>query len=130
MYHGAPRQIVGDHFIAPAHFGTLAQAKQRSHYWMSFSDKPTATVYEVELDITKPKRVEDVGGSDQWQVAIEDAIEEGFNGLVYENQHEGHVNTGSGAMKKDDSWVAFENAQIKIIRKTIYNKDGTVFEET
>ena len=60
------------------------------------SDKPK--ISSAWLDIKNPKRVHDVGQIHKWDKLIREAKAEGYDGLVYRNDHEGF----------GDSYVVFE----------------------
>jgi len=61
-------------------------------------------VYPVYLAIRNPKRVWDAGDWGSWSEQIEQARQEGHDGLVYANHIEGNG---------EDSWIAFRPEQIK-----------------
>lgn len=76
------------------HFGSQGQAN-------AINGKFVLPVY---LSIKNPKRLEDFGSDEgAWQQAFQQAKAEGFDGVIYSNQHEG----------VGDSWVAFSSEQIK-----------------
>jgi hypothetical protein len=127
VYHGtmAPedfsafRTTVGS-FRLGAHFGTTEQAESLVNEKMRVRARAEARnagrlpdAYKpysgaprfipVYLSIQNPKRVEDQGDEARWSEAIEQAIREGHDGLVYENTEEG----------EGDSYVAFYPEQIK-----------------
>lgn len=63
------------------------------------------TFTSVWLSIKNPKRLPDLGGGDgEWEQAVEDAMAEGYDGIVYRNRFE---DAGS------DSYIAFYPDQIK-----------------
>lgn len=116
VYHFTPRGRL-DSFYEGSHFGTRAAARDRFESKVNERDPddpyfreatadevPQDVTYPVYLSIKNPKRVEDQEGSLAWDAAIELAIEEGYDGLVYENRYE---DRGS------DSWVAFYPEQVK-----------------
>lgn len=112
VYHST-RRAGFNVFYEGSHFGTKEQAEdiyQENSRVRGRLRNPEGfgvrdAVYPVYLSIQNPKRVTDQGDEAAWALAIEQAIEEGYDGLVYENTVEGN--------RGDDSWVAFRPEQVK-----------------
>jgi hypothetical protein len=108
VYHGSstenvysapgPKGITEFGFVA--HFGTLEQASSRAG--------ADGAVYPVYLKISNLKRVQDRpvsarNDNARWERLAQQAIDEGYDGLVYKNKAEG----------PGDSYVVFNSEQIK-----------------
>lgn len=112
------------------HFGSIQQARMRS------SGKNAKIIYAY-INIEKPKRYKDTGG--EWKNKITNAKRAGYDGIVYLNRYEGmsterieHLSDigkldtldllSDVAFKKlvpeaEDSYIVFDNSQIKINNK-------------
>lgn len=117
-------RVEGTDFIKLAHFGTKEQAERRTAHLVERNKlreelgmEPGYEVYQyaVYLNIRNPKRVKDFGGNEEaWMDAAIKAQEEGYDGLVYANEHEG----------KGDSYAVWNPAQIKSATENVGTFDG------
>lgn len=138
VYHGTQRAGF-DTFAPDSHFGTREQAHSilevrgiergaltqgsdvvASRGWINLFEIEEGyiphlglndAVYPVYLSIKNPKRVKDAGDEAGWTREVEQAMAEGYDGLVYANENEG----------EGDSYVAFSPEQIK----SAIGNDGT-----
>lgn len=129
VYHGsysnfeafseqAVRDSDPDGFFSGFHFGNKEQANSRlDRFGQKGRDnlarfKKYPNIMPVYLKIENPLRVEDVSNNESWQNWIDEAKEQGYDGLVYANLYEG--------VGEKDSYVAFYPEQIKSV-----NNEGT-----
>ena len=106
MYHATPKAGFNV-FRSKSHFGTFNQANNKTieGFYYDASGLPVrnqkVAIYPVYLKIENPKRIKDV--LDNWDLEIEKAKKEKYDGIVYENEYEG----------VGDSWVVFKSNQVK-----------------
>lgn len=117
VYHGTTENFstfdLKKSYDGGLHFGSEAAAGRRLADSTGFEDAPGNRVMQVYLSIKNPKVMADQFDEESWARAIQEAKDQGHDGIRYQNEAEFDEDEDTGQPTTTESWVAFHPEQIK-----------------